>query len=592
MSSAITSSVGKTIAGFFTELQRRRVLHICGVYIAVAWLGTEIISFLLEQAMAPAWSFRLLAIVFVVGFPVTAVLAWVIQIQPDGRWAIDSSGGQRRTIVAAIALGLLTTAGLSWLILPGTQDKLPIQLYQPIPNSVAVLPFENLSLDPEDAFFASGIHTTILNELAKIRDLSAIARASVTRYADSEKTIREIAEELNVETVMEGSVQYSADRVRITVQLINPGTGAQLWSENYDRDLADIFAIQTDIAMRIATALKAELLPGEQQRIEKPPTNSTAAWALYLKALYTGSGGAMFGGDAAAQASLSYLDQAIELDPGFALAYVQKASMYLFAGAANQESLAEEYLERALELDSTLAIAHAYLGWAHLRGWRLEEAQTAYIRAIELAPNDTAVLEEFANFNSYLGMHGEAIRISQRILELNPASANSYSVLGSAYLWDGETELAVDQQRKAIEIAPAESILHIQLAATLVVNKNYDEAAAQLEIAEKLLPQDATAVVMIAYIYSLLDKVENAARLLPRFQEIVAASGLNNPAFQVWAYLAAGENESALERLKTVAIDREALNYGLMLQIFNVYNDPILDQPGFLEVRRQLGYPN
>ena len=284
--------------------------------------------------------------------------------------------------------------------------------------------------------------------------------------------------------------------------------------------------------------------------------------------------------------------KAIELDPDFALAYVQKASMYLFAGAANQESLAEENLAIALELDPTLAIAHAYLGWAHLRGWRLEEAQTAYIRAIELAPNDTVVLEEFVTFNLYLGMHGEAIRISQRILELNPASANSHHLLGSAYLWAGETELAVDQQRKAIEIAPASNFLHVQLAAALVVNKNYDEAEAQLEIAEKLSSQDATVVVVIAYIYSLLDKVEDAARLLLRFQEIVAASGLNNPAFQVWAYLAAGENELALERLKTIAIDRETLNYALMLQIFNVYNDPVLDQPEFVKVRRQLGYPD
>lgn len=575
----------------YQELKRRRVLHISGVYVAGAWLGAEIISFLLEQAMAPAWSFRLLAIVFVIGFPVAVVLGWVVQVQEDGSWALDPSGGQKRTIIAAITLGLLATAGLSWLILPDTQDKPSIQPYKPMSNSVAVLPFENLSLDPEDAFFAAGIHTTILSELAKIRDLSAIARASVMQYADSEKTIREIAEELNVKTVMEGSVQYSADRVRITVQLINPGTGAQLWSENYDRDLADIFAIQTDIAIRIATALKAELLPAEKRRIEKPPTNSTAAWALYLKALNAGSGGSMFGGTTAAQTSLSYLDQAIELDPGFALAYVQKATMYLYAGAANQESLAEENLAKALDLDPMLAIAHAYLGWAHLRSWRLEDARTAYAQAIKLAPNDPLVLEEYGTFNLYLGMHEEAIKTGQRILELNPASANSHSILGSAYLFAGETELAIDRLKRASEIAPASSFFHIQLASALVVGKNNDEAETQLEIAEKLLPQDATGVVVIAYMYSLLGRVEVAARLLPRFREIVAASGLNNPAFQVWAYLAAGETDLALKRLKTVAIDKEALNYGLMLQIFNVHNDPILEQPEFLKVRRRLGYP-
>ncbi len=183
-----------------------------------------------------------------------------------------------------------------------------------LPNSVAVLPLENLSPNPDDAYFAAGLHEAILSQLSKLSALNVIARTSVAQYANSDKSIVQIAEELNVETVMEGSVRYADNRVLVTAQLIDPETNVHLWSDSYNRDFADVFAIQADIAVNIANALEAEFSLAEQQSIERLPTASTAAYARYLRSIAT-----------LVLPNVQYLDEAIALDPDFGLAYATKA---------------------------------------------------------------------------------------------------------------------------------------------------------------------------------------------------------------------------------------------------------------------------
>ena len=238
---------------------------------------------------------------------------------------------------------------------------------------MAVLPFANLSPNADDAYFAQGIHEEVLNQLAKLDALSVIARTSVLRYADGKTSLPDIARELNVQTVMEGSVRYAGDNVRITAQLIDPKTGTQLWSEAYQRKFEDIFAIQADIAMNIANALRAEFSLEEQREIERPLTTSPEAYALYLRTRTAAL---------ASDAVLALLDRAIELDPSFAAAYGRRAVIYssmltntVFGNAVRREDrtdverLLRESAQRALALDPEEPLGQAALVSVDVQRW-------------------------------------------------------------------------------------------------------------------------------------------------------------------------------------------------------------------------------
>ena len=276
---------------FITELKRRNVFKVGFAYAVVSWLVMQVSSTAAPALSLPEWTTSMITFLLVLGFPITLILAWAFELTPDGIRSTQAASIEedvtrltsRRLDFAIIAL---LGAAVVFLVMdnyileddaatvvdaapepvaeeaapepqPAPEPAVPEQP-EVLPNSVAVLPFENLSLDPENAFFAAGIHEETLNQLTKLHNLSVISRTSVLRYEDSELSIPEIATELNVGAVMEGSVRYADDKVRITAQLIDAATDEHLWSEVYERDFADIFAIQSDIAMNIANALEAE----------------------------------------------------------------------------------------------------------------------------------------------------------------------------------------------------------------------------------------------------------------------------------------------------------------------------------------------
>ena len=293
---------------FLGEIRRRKVFQVAVVYAVVAWALVEIVATIEEPLGLPGWVDTLVIVLVIVGLPLALILSWVFDLTPAGvvrTPELDSSDD-----------GSSEAA---------TSGRVPQE--EPLDNSVAVLPLDNLSPNPDDAYFAAGIHEEILTHLAKIRDLNVIARTSVMQYAGAARPISEIANELRVGAVMEGSVRYAGNRVRVTAQLIEARTGTHLWTDTYDRDLEDIFEIQSDIAKSIAAALKAELLADERRSIEKQPTRFPEAYALYLRAmaiLHEHGIGAM-GSREQRSTVLSYLDQAIQLDSDFALAYVERA---------------------------------------------------------------------------------------------------------------------------------------------------------------------------------------------------------------------------------------------------------------------------
>ncbi len=460
-------------------------------------------------------------------------------------------------------------------------------------NSVAVLPFENLSPNPDDAYLAIGIHQETLDYLAKIQNINLISRPSVFRYEGTVKTIAEIASELNVETILKGSVHYAYNRITIDVWLFDDSGNNQLWSEEYERDPSDIFAIQAEIIEHIALALSVDMSAAEQERIEKVPTHSVEAYALYLKARALTSNIR----PGAPLEFFQYLDQAIALDPNFAPAHAVKASGYGVTRKVGRqlngltvdevERVALKHAEIALALDPNMSFAYLALGFIHQSHWRTTEGRLAFERAIQLSPNDVEILDEYAIFLSTIGAHDEAIQVLQRVLMLSPYDVNRHILLGGMLTYVGNPIAAADSFRKAIEIMPSRATSHAWLGFIGISLGNETEAQKEIRLAEQLLADNITTrdMAQLSYAYSRLGLQEEAIRLVKQLEIRVADGQFMRKADRVLSYLVLGEIEKAYDLLS------QNLNEGsqsIQYIKFNIMNDPVLEESRFVELRNKI----
>jgi adenylate cyclase len=326
-------------------------------------------------------------------------------------------------------------------------------------NRIAVLPLVNISQDSEDDYFADGMTEELISQLAKISGLSVIAKTSVLKYKDTHMNIREIGRELNVGTILEGSVRISSEKARITIQLIDVNTQEHIWSEDYNRELNDIFVIQSGIALRIANELKIQLATLEKQQIEKIGTDNAEAYRLYLLGRYhlnKKTGESIFKG-------IDYFQGAIELDPSYTLPYVGLADCYTLIGGAGYGSfsrdeainLAKDAVSKALQIDNTLADAYNSLAYLQFRlEWDWEAAETNFEKAINLKPGFASAYERYALFLAVLVRQDEALRIMLRASELDPLSPSVNTGVGRIYHFAGKFDEALEQYNKTLEMYP------------------------------------------------------------------------------------------------------------------------------------------
>lgn len=372
-------------------------------------------------------------------------------------------------IGAAIVVAVF--AGLFWFIHRTIQSP-PQPLI--IVRSVAVLPLVNFSNDPDQDYFADGMTNELITSLAKIQKLRVISRTSVVPFRGSKKSIREIGKDLSVDTVLEGSVQHSGNRVRITAQLIRTADDTNLWADSYDGDLRDVLSLEAEVARAVAKHVRAELTTDEQVRIATVAPVDPEAYQLYLRGLHAWNQGP---GEGAAN-SQKYFQQAIAKDPKFAPAYVGLA----FGHNLNDEfQLAKEPARKALELDDTLASAHAALAFALTRGgWDLTTAGHEFKRALELGPNDGMVLHSYVLYLAgALGHYEEALPVMRRALELDPLSPLTNTNLGNLYSVLGQTKEAILQAKTALEIDPNFAPAHDSLGSFYLERGDYESAAAE-----------------------------------------------------------------------------------------------------------------
>src|SRR5947208_3201250 len=270
------------MTGFFEEVKRRKVYRVAVAYVIAAGGIIQLASAAFPAWELPNWSLRLVIVLLLIGFPIALILAWAFDVTSQGIKATPSVAAPgshlRRNVIMLVATGIIISAAAGFFLLPRASAR-------KIEKSIAVLPFENLSDDKENAYFADGIQDDVLTNLSKIGDLKVISRMSVMSYREQGmRKAREIGKALGVATLLEGSVRRIGNRVRVNVQLINADTDEHIWAEDYDRDLTDVFAIQTDLAQKISAALQAKLSPNEKARLDRRPTQNPDAYLLFLQA--------------------------------------------------------------------------------------------------------------------------------------------------------------------------------------------------------------------------------------------------------------------------------------------------------------------
>ncbi|PYK45547.1 MAG: hypothetical protein DME53_05025 [Verrucomicrobia bacterium] len=448
---------------FFAELKRRNVYKVAVAYAVVAWLLIQAASIFFPAFDAPPWVMKIFIIVIIFGFPVALIFSWAFEITPEGiklesEIAPNKSIARRtgRKIVAVtIALAVVAAGLFVYQLVRSKSDSSGSPTAATIANkSIAVLPFDNLSRDPDNAYFCEGVQDEILTRLAKIADLKVISRTSTQHFKSTPDNLPQIAKQLGVAHILEGSVQKASDQVRVNVQLINALTDAHLWADTYDRKLTDIFAVESEIAKTIAETLQAKLTGSEKSSIAKEPTVNPEAYELYLKGRFFWN--KRTGDDL--RKSIEYLKQAIAKDPGYALAYAALADSYgllrFYGGASPAESVvpAEAAAKKALELDDSLAEAHASLGLIATEELEVNRGVNELERAIQLNPN-------YATAHHWLGLALATLRQSdrsigelKRALELDPLSMIINADLSIIYLYARRYDAAEAQARKTLEI--------------------------------------------------------------------------------------------------------------------------------------------
>ena len=572
---------------FFAEVKRRNVYKVAAAYGVVAWLLTEIATQVLPFFEIPNWGVRLIVLAIIIGFPIALVIAWAFELTPEGLKRTEIADAEfplgrspKRAwifiliIAGAISVGLFFLGRYTTSRTLSTEQGQPPASAESLPQkSIAVLPFDNLSRDPDNAYFAEGIQDEILTRLAKVADLKVISRTSTQKYKSAPDNLRDIAKQLGVLNILEGSVQRAADQVRVTVQLINATTDAHLWAETYDRKLTDIFAVESDIAKTIADTLHAKLTGSEKSAIAKRPTADTEAYELYLKGRFFWN--KRTGPDL--RKAIAYFNQAIAKDPNYALAYAGLADAYVllppYGAASALESFpqAEAAAKKALELDDALAEAHTSLGQVLVSyDFDFEGSTREFERAITLNPNYATAHHWYGSGPPLsLGEFDRAIAELKRAQQLDPLSLIINADLGSGFVTARRYDDAIAQLRKTIEMDPHFYYAHWNLGEALELKGKLREAFAEYKKAAEL-NDDPLVLSLVAQAEAKLGQRDDARKMLEQLEQLATRRYVGNYAFAL-VHIALGEKEKAIEDLDHAYRDRVGPDIALLKV------DPMLD---------------
>ncbi len=503
---------------FLTELKRRNVYKVAIAYGVVAWLLMQIASQIFPFFEIPNWAVRLVVLLLVIGFPVAVILAWAFELTPEGikrtedvdlSPTLTRKTGRKLDFFIIAVLLLVIAILLFQRLHPNVSPAISSSLEK----SIAVLPFENLSEEKANAYFADGIQDEILTKLAGIGDLKVISRSSTAKYKSKPEDLKTAARELGVATVLEGSVQKAGDKVRVNVQLLDARVDTHLWAKSYDRDLKDVFAVESEVAQEIADTLRAKLSPSQSDALATAPTRDTEAYDLFLKGEYEEhQAESALDAELFDRAQTFYL-QALTRDRNFALAYARLAYSELyrhwFITNLTSAELTEvkSNIDRALAIAPALPDAHLALGVFYYWGYRNYDA---------------------------------GLRELDRALELQPSSSNSRNYRAAIYRRRGEWQRALAEYERAAELDPRDPLNPNDIGATYLTLRRWSDAEHEYTRALALDPHYASAAADLAITY--INSTGDIRRARQAFEGVPAQSKISfSPS--AWGIIAVMVNE-------------------------------------------------
>jgi len=429
-----------------------------------------------------------------------------------------------------------------------------------VSHRIAVLPLVNISADPRDEYFSDGLTEELIATLSKIRGLGIIARTSVMKYKGTTKPIHEIGRDLGVGYVLEGSVRKAASKVRINVQLVNGETEEHLWSQGYDRDLEDVFAIQSEIAQRIARSLKVRILTREKQGIEKEPTNKPKALGLYLKGRYLLNSRTEQG----LTSAIEHFQQALEEDSEYSLAYTALADAYAvralleFVPPKNAFPHSREAAQKALQIDKNLAEAHASLGLVLFQyDWDWKGAQQELKESIEINPNYAPAHQFYADYLKAMGRFDEALGEMGRAQALDPLSLSINTGVGHIFYLSRQYDNAIEQYTKTVALDPTFVQAHLWFGRPYLQKGMYEEAISELEKAVKLSGGSTISLAMLGQAYASSGMKSEMKEILEKLIERSRTQYV--PSYWIaLVYVSLGDKDQALSWLERAFHERSS----------------------------------
>jgi TolB-like protein/Tfp pilus assembly protein PilF len=507
--------------------------------------------------------------------------------QPAASAVVENHEGRRRLVswhMIGIAVpGMLILAALVYVFLFRSPTVVAPEI-----KSLAVLPLENLSRDPEQEYFAQGMTDELITSLAKISALRVISRTSVMRYKGTHKPLPEIARELNVDGVIEGSILQSGDRVRITAKLIQAKTDRHLWAKSYERDQRDVLALQDDVARAIANEIKVKLTPQEQARLTSARPVNPEAHEAYLKGRYEWNTRTEEG----LKKSLRYFEQGLAVEPSYAAAYSGLADSYMvlwnngFLGPDECIPKARAAALKAIEIDDNLAEAHTSLAW--LMGnydWNWIASEREYRRAIELNPSYATAHHWYALQLANMGRHAEAIEEIRKARQLDPLSPRINANVGGNLYQARQYDQALEELNKALELNPNDPLAHGLLGFVYLQKGKNQEAIAELLRANQLIGDKGGLPAALAQVYAFAGERDQARKMLEKLE--TQAKRTYVPPSQIGLiYAALGERQQAFAWLERAYEQHDSL---LLVLKGDARFDPLRSDPRFEDLLRRVG---
>jgi TolB-like protein len=455
--------------------------------------------------------------------------------------------------------------------------------------SIVILPFVNMSADPEQEYFCDGLAEEIINALTKIKDLKVVARTSAFAFKGEKLDVREIGGRLNVQTVLEGSVRKSGNRLRIAAQLINVADGFHLWSEKFDRDLEDVFAVQDEISGAIVEHLKVKLLKGERDAVFKRYTENMEAYTLYLKGIYFLR---MYTPDGFKKA-VEFFQAALQKDPDYALAYAGLAEVFypsaFWGNVPPREAYpkTKEFAQKALEKDDSIGDAHAALGLVYsFYEWNWQEAERTLKRALELNPNSSIAHMSYSWHLTITRRYEEAVAEARKAQALDPLSALINAHMGFALFWARKFDEAVEELEASLSITPNFFLSHYYLSLCRSAKFQLEEAIRENEKAVQLSGEAPFPTLMLASYYFEMGKTEQGEKLFKALKERAKHDYLPPMGFSV-IHLLRGERDQVFEWFNKALDERDSFLPWCLNFPIEKYSVP--DEPRFNALLKKAG---